>query len=107
MPLLWVLSALPVNVAWAWAFLFAAADLCVARTVGSVAGTARSAACRGLGALSGGSGHTCAFGVGQGPMDVRLLAIVAGLVPGGNGAVAALLGRALFPAPCARGWLRA
>src|SRR5580704_15856106 len=50
------LSVLPVRVAWTWAFLFATAGLCAARIVGSVAGSARSAAGLGLGGLSCGSG---------------------------------------------------
>ena len=83
------LSVLPVEVAWARALQYETDDLCASGTVGSVARAAGSAAWPGLGGLSGGNGYACAHCVGQGRMDARLLAVMAGFIPDGDGAAEA------------------
>lgn len=79
------MSALSVDVARSWAFFSETADLFASRSVGSVARAARVEAWPGRGGLSSGNGHACTFHFGQGWMGVRLLAVVAGVVPGGDG----------------------
>lgn len=76
------LRPLLVAMAWAWLLQSAASDLCSARTVGSAARIAQAAAFAWLDCISNGNRHADASDVEQGRMDVRVLAVVAGLVLG-------------------------
>src|ERR1700745_2698969 len=78
------LLVLPVEMAWAGTFRAATAHLSRSRAMGRLARETTSAARPLLGTLSGRNGNAHTLDVGQGRMDVWLLAVVAGMVSRGH-----------------------
>jgi hypothetical protein len=87
------LSLLPLEVARRGAFSFKTFSLFSSRTVGSVAGAAAEAAWAGLDSLVGGNGNADTADVEQGRMGIRLLALLAWVVFGRDGATETVINR--------------